>query len=463
MPEYSNSITSGRSMLAWVITGSALLLANGAIAAEKNVVPEQDERLFTDAGVWLSENGIRPHLIASQNWLGSIGAGITPDKRQAITMLMAGADFDLDKMGLISGSNIHFMQLWVPWVHGLNYGGEVGSLLAGNPPPYIPKVAHLLRFTWEQKMFDDRLEIEAGKSNPGSFFGTTQCNVAMSCVNTVLTETAGFAAPPYAGWGLRVGYHFTPEITSNIGVWRTYEAYPFTNGWEGKDDDLDTGITIMVANVTKKSNWQQEAYPFNWEVLGFHNFKDYNDAYYTQNGTSKVYDTSSPVRQHTGVSGFYLSGSKAFWRRDGGGDPSNPTPSALSVHGSVTQAFSSYGNQGISTIADAGVTWSAPWQSRPFDSYGVFFRWAKLSDREQRYLQDQYNAMGGTGWNVPGNEYQLGLDASFMLTPEINVQMTGARTWSLNTYQNPYTSVSPRSGYTFWLQANVLVDKLLGL
>lgn len=463
MPEHFTPITSNRSILAWLIAGSALIFANGTTAAEKNTDSEQNERLLTDAGSWLSGHGITPHLIASQNWLGSINAGITPNKQQSITMLMAGADLDLGRMNFIPGANIHFMQLWVPWVHGLNYGGDVGSLLAGNPPPYIPKVAHLLRFTWEQKLLDDRLEIEAGKSNPGSFFGASNCNVAMSCVNTVLAETAGFAAPPYAGWGLRTGYNFTPEIKSNIGVWRTYQAYPFTNGWEGNNDDLGTGITIMMANVTRKTTWQKEAYPFNWEVLGFHNFKDYSDVYYTENGTSKVYDSSSPAKKHTGVSGFYLSASKAFWRRDGGSDLSNPSPSALSLHGSVTQAFSPYGNQGISTMADTGVTWSAPWQSRPFDSYGVFFRWAKLSDSEQRYLQDQYNVLGGSGWNVPGNEYQLGLDASIMLTPEVNLQMTGARTWSLNTYQNPYTTVSPRSGYTFWLQLNVMVDKLLGL
>ncbi|TLV10718.1 carbohydrate porin [Klebsiella indica] len=438
---------------------SYLIPTSNVLADDNN----NDTRPLSDTGKWLTDHGVQLHLMASENWLGSLGAGSITDKRESFTLLTAGADFDLDKMGLIPGGSIHIMQLWVPFTHNIEYGNQVGSLLAGNPPSYLPKVAHLMRFTYEQKLLDDRLELEAGKSNPDLNFGLNYCNVYISCINTLLNDTAVMGAVPYAGWGARIGWNFTPNLKSNIGIWRTYQAYPFTSGWEWGNDSNNSGTTLLLANLNRHITWQEEPYPFNWEILAFHNLKKYDDPYYTVNGTSKVFDTESAVRTHTGVSGFYITANKTFWRRDGGSDPSNPSPEALSVHGSLAQAMKHYGDQGITTFADLGVTWNAPWQSRPQDSYGVFFRWGRLSDSKQRYLQDEFIAAGGSGWQEPQNEYQLGLDASLMLTPEINIQMSGARTWRLNTYQYAYTASSPRSGYTFWLQLNVMIDKLLGL
>ncbi|RLM04853.1 hypothetical protein BIY27_21905 [Gibbsiella quercinecans] len=108
-------------------------------------------------------------------------------------------------------------------------------------------------------------------------------------------------------------------------------------------------------------------------------------------------------------------------------------------------------------------TWSGPWRSRPYDSYGLTFRYGRLTGGEQRYLQDTYDSLGGAGWRVPRNEYQLSIDASFMLTPEINLTMTGSRVWNNTNWQYAATSVKPENGYTFWLQANVMLEKLLGL
>ncbi|MDX5627577.1 MULTISPECIES: carbohydrate porin [unclassified Brenneria] len=448
-------------MLSVGVVVSGMMLTNGAAVAADDA--EQSGRPLSDAGTWLADRGITPHLFASQLWLGNPSAGTTTDEHQTYTMFFAGADFNLDQMGLIPGGNIHFLQLWVPFSHNLEYGNKVGGMLAGDPPPYIPKTAHLMRFTYEQKLLDDRLSIELGKSNPGQFFGFTNCNIQSSCVNTILNKTAVFGPAPYAGWGARIGYRFTPALESNVGVWRTYQAFPFTNGWERWDDDYKSGNTLLVANVARRVNWRQEPYPFNWEAMAFHNFLEYDDIYYTVNGTSKVYDGSAAARSRDGVSGVYLTAKKALWRRDGGADAQDPSPSAISLHGSVTQTLQSNAYTGASTLADVGLIWSGPWQSRPHDSYGLTFRWGRLTEGGQRYSQDMFNALGGTGWQAPRNEYQLSIDASVMLTPEINLQMTGSRVWNNSNWQYVYSNVKPEDGYTFWLQLNVMLDKLLGL
>lgn len=446
-------------MLSAGAIGCGLLLTNSpAVAGEEN-----SGRPLSGVGEWLEDYGITPHIVASQLWLGNPNAGTSTGQRQTYTMFFAGADVDLDRVGLIPGGTIHFMQLWVPFSHNQQMGNDAGGLLAGDPPPYIPKVAHLMRFGYEQKLFDNRLSVEIGKSNPGQFMGFSNCNVQSSCVNTMLNNTAGFGPVPYAGWGARLGWQWTPALSSNFGVWRTYQAFPFTNGWEKWDDDNNSGSTLLAANIARRVNWTQEPYPFNWELLAFYNNLNYDDVYYTVNGTSKVYDSTAAVRTHSGVSGFYATAKKALWRRDGGTNINDPNPSAISLHSSVTQTLQSDAYTGLSTLADIGLIWSAPWQSRPMDSYGLTFRWGRLTGGEQLYLQDAFNSLGGTGWRVPRNEYQLSLDASFWLTPEVNVTMAGARVWNNTNYKYAMTNIIPESGYTFWLQANVMLDKLLGL
>lgn len=423
------------------------------------------DRPFSDAGHWLQDNGITPHLSVSQFWLGNPGLGIKPNQNQNYTLFYAGADVNLDKMGVIPGATIHFLQMWVPFSSNLELGNQAADFLGGNPPPYLPKVPHLQVLTWEQNLLDDRLMFEIGKRNPGSVFGLSQCNIPLSCVNPILDKSAIFGPSPYTSWGARVQYKFTPALSAQIGAWRTYTAFPFTNGWERswRNGDWRGETSVFMANVAKRVNWQQETYPFNWEIMAFRNNKHYDDEYYTVDGTSKVYNPDVAVKTHSGVSGYYMTMRKAFWRRDGGRDTTNPSPTALSVHGSWTQVLGSDAYRGMSSLATAGLTWSAPWQSRPHDSYGLTLHWARMTDSEQRYLQDAFDNAGGSGWSVPRNEYSLSLDAAIELTPEVSLIMTGQRIWKTNTWMTPVTSVRPQDGYQFWISLDIYLDKLLGL
>ncbi|AUP76287.1 hypothetical protein CWS02_04245 [Enterobacter sp. EA-1] len=48
-------------------------------------------------------------------------------------------------------------------------------------------------------------------------------------------------------------------------------------------------------------------------------------------------------------------------------------------------------------------------------------------------MQEMYNTQGGSGWQVPRNEYQLSIDAAFAVTPELSVKLSGARTGTTPT------------------------------
>src|SRR5476651_2255491 len=97
---WTSMVCSGAILCGIAPIGNAALAADDAQSAG---------RPLSDAGTWLADHGVTPHIMASQLWLGNPSAGTTTNEQQAYTMFFAGADFDLDRMGLIPGGTIHFM------------------------------------------------------------------------------------------------------------------------------------------------------------------------------------------------------------------------------------------------------------------------------------------------------------------------------------------------------------------
>lgn len=427
-------------------------------------VENKSEKPLSELGDWLNERGISPYLQASQLYFNNPSAGLQTGKSEALTMFFAGLDFDLEKMSLIPGGKIHFLQLWVPFSHNWDYGTQVGDVLAGNPPPYIPKVAHLMHFTYEQLLPGDQFSFEIGKSNPGQYFGIPLCDSPFACVNTLLVNSVGFSPMPYSGWGAKIDYRITPNIRTSIGGWRTYKAYPFTTGWEGGFNGNGQGESALIAmNIARNAGWQQERYPLQWEMMVTHSYREYNEPYYTVNGTSQVYDSSSSPRRDSGVSALYVGAKKGIWRLDGGKEKDNPTPTALSIYGDVTHLLASNVDNGLGTLLHTGIVLSAPWQSRPLDHYSLNFSWLQLTKDEQLFLRDAFDSSAGQGWLPSRNQYQLSLTGNIFLTQNIELQLIGSRTWQMNNWANPYTNKIPKDGYSFFIQTNIYLDKLLGL
>ncbi|QKZ04468.1 carbohydrate porin [Pseudomonas eucalypticola] len=429
----------------------------------ENNVPASSGKLLEEQGKWLNDHGISPHLSMTEIYLRNPSAGLSTGNHEALTLFAIGSDFNLDKLVGIPGGTLHFEQLYVPWTSNLAYGTQVGDVIAGKPGPYIPRVSHLTLFTYEQKLLDDKLAIEVGKSNAGNYFALPLCNVPLGCVNAILQDTAGINPPPYANWGARIGYDLTPALRAQVGAWRSNNAYPFTNGWERSSGDSGgTLSTVYLANLAYRTDYHMEAYPQTYEILGFHNNGEQTDPYYTVNGTSKVQDSTAAARTSKGVSGFYLGAKKTFWRQDGGkGNDVNPT--ALTAFASLTHTVGQDTANGVGTQGNAGLILSAPFRSRPFDSYSVNVNWAQLTTREQRFLEEAHEAVGAGSYSPGRNEYGVSLDANFVLTDSIVVSPFVLRTWGASTWLNPYSTVSPRDGYAAGLLFHIQFDELLGL
>lgn len=426
-------------------------------------IPHKSEGILSKQGDWLAARGIQPTLGFTQMYFTNPNVGIETNKSEAVSIFTLGAHVDLEKLVGFKGANLHFEELYVPWIHNLDYGTQASSSIVGTLGPYIPQKTHLTLFTYEQKFLDNKATFEVGKSNAGNYFALPMCNSPITCVNASLQKVVGMNPPPYANWSARFAYDLNPKLRIQTGWWRSDAAFPFTDGWESNGGKFPgTMSNVYLANVAYKTDFKMEKYPSSWEVLGYHNDAIQQNPYLTVNHTSKVFDSESAVKTSSGVSGLYLSGKKTIWRADGGTTDS-PFPKSLSVYANMTHAFNDDVTAGIQNQGSAGIILNHAFESRPFDSYSINFLWARLTDDEQRYLKDAHLAAGGKGYTVGQTETAIGLDANFILSKGVVLSPFAMYSWDSNTSLSPNTSVIPESGLSAGVVLHFQFDQILGL
>lgn len=419
---------------------------------------------LADQGRWLEDHGVRPQIAFNQFYLANPSVGLRTGRHEAVTLLAVGTELDLQRLFGLPGGRLHAEELFVPFRNNIEYGAQVGDVLAGNPGPYIPKVNHLTLLTYEQRLFQDRLTIEAGKSNAGNYFGQPLCNVPLACVNAILQDNAGFNPPPYSNWGLRVSYDFNPALRLQAGSWRSNNAFPFTNGWERRAGDSGGALsTLYAANLVYRTDYTSDRYPQTWELMAFYNNRLQTDPYYTIQGTAQLDDPLAQARTRDGLFGYHLGGRKTFWRADGG-QSDTPTPTTLTGFGTLTHNIGQEAYNGVASQANAGIILSAPFASRPLDSYSLNATWAQLTQSEQQLLERAYAIRGGEGQYGPGREsFALGVDGNFVLGRGVAVSGSLAHVWNPSSFKDPYSGIQPKNGFTFMLALHFQIDQWLGL
>ena len=222
----------------------------------ENPMPKSKDGPLANQGQWLVDHGITPHLTFTQLYFANPGVGVETDQSESVSIFTVGASLDLEKMIGLSGGTIHYEHLFAPWIHNLNYGMQASSTIVGTLGPYIPKTSHLTLFTYEQKLLDDKLTLEAGKSNAGNYFALPMCNSPTLCVSATLQNIVGINPPPYANWSARMAYDLSPKLRVQTGWWRSDAAFPFTNGWESNSGDIGGQMSnVYLANMSYRTDF----------------------------------------------------------------------------------------------------------------------------------------------------------------------------------------------------------------
>lgn len=404
---------------------------------------------LTPLGERLRDIGVTPQLNMLNVLISNPSVGQVTGKYERVTIFGMGFDLDLERMAGLSGSSIHFLQLYVPSPYNTGtFGAYAGDSLIGRAGPYIPKEWHLSRLNWEQKLFDDRLEAAIGVDQAGNHFAIPLCNQGFLCQGS-LPAAVGINPPPYSNLSARLAYRFTPEWTAQLGFWRDNEAFPFSTGWEGWDGDVtgpggvrieDPNSSLYLANLVYETRPENDPYPRRYEVMLY-----YNDADQTNPATGD---------RHKGTSGIYLGGRQTVWRAS-----PEPTATSLGIYGSLYASFDRDNSYGLGHELNAGLILQGPFASRPFDSYSLKFIWHHLTDAGQSHLIDS-----NTGnYTVGPDEYLVGIDANFVLGGHTIVQPWVTYAWNVNTALNPVYRGNPKDGWGIGVNLMVRLDKILGL
>jgi len=421
-------------------------------------------------GKMLHDWGLTPTLNMVEIVVGNPSSGYTTGKHEAVSIFTAGLDADLQKLVGFNGAFIHSQYLFVPppYHNGDTWGTFSTDAILGNVGPYIPAVSHLTMLTWEQKLFNDKLDIEVGESNPQNYFAKPLCNQGFLCQTNSLQNGVGFAPPPYANYMARIAYSFTSEITAQGGFWRSNSAYPFTSGYQGwggtvwdssGNKIVDPNSNLLLGNIVYQTKYETDPYPKYYEAMFY-----YNDAVQAGNTNSTGYAITG-VPNHKGTTGMYFGAKQTIWRPDGG-ILGVSHPMAISAYGSLYASFDQHSTTGIEKLLQAGLVLEAPFVSRPLDSYSLSFTWNQLTQSEQAYLLSATSVPGS--YTVGRNEFAVKADANFFIAGGVIAQPYVLYTFNTNDYQYVMhgglaPAGNPKNGVGAGIVVVVLLDRLLGL
>ena len=278
-----------------------------------------------------------------------------------------GFDLDMNRIAGIPGGAVHFL---LSDLSGLNPAAYTGStyinsrIFAGDGP-----AIRLNELSWEQSLFDDRVNLRLGRIPPYTQFDGSElyCTFLFSICRTPAAYTFDRGYSPYLGsfWAALAQIRISGPFYANIGIFENEPIAATTNhgGFPGPDWGLNnsTGATIPV-QFGYRTTLQNDPYPRAFSVGGFYNTGRYADPLLNTAGQNVVLFGGKP-KIDIGSSLFWIQGQQMVYRPDSSSDR------GLTLFGGANWATS--GEQPIERMFFAGAYYKGPFAQRPNDSLGV--------------------------------------------------------------------------------------------
>ncbi|MFT8804741.1 MAG: carbohydrate porin [Acetobacter aceti] len=424
------------------------------VAVEEN---KPQKGFFHDVLSPLKEHGITFHALLLDNFVSNVVGGVKPGTRLQNSLGVIETQINLEKLLGWKGAQINFGEdIFFLRNNDRKWSQQVGDSIIGYQPPHLFRGNYLSELTLDQKLFNNKLEIEGGRANISRYFLVPNCNQILTCFKDVWSQDAGISTFVYATWSGHVVYHFTPSWYFQAAATEVNNTVYYTNGWEWNTKNA-SGAT-GVGEVGYNRGFDKTAYPSMFEFLGFYNSSTVTDPIRTVAGTSKLYDKNSPVQTHTGMSGIFFSGQQYVWRKDHG-TSRNPHGMALAVYGGAGSGFQTYAP--VQAEAYLGAFVQAPFASHPLDSYGIQLHWTKLGSREEQFLAEANKLSGGDGRRPNAAHLVVDVHAHTFLFPNVALEPSLQYVINPNTYYAPMTRQHPHDALEVGATLFVYLDKML--
>ena len=402
----------------------------------------------------LADKGITFHVIALNFSEVNPSLGLQRGRAANSLYLIEGVDADLGKLVGLSGLSLHYENVFFPATENLNIASQIGDSQVGYQPPFTPRVARLSRATIEDKALGDRLDVEVGITHPAYYYALFNCDSINSCFQDILYLNAGYTSYKFAVPGANLSYQITPTIYAQAGV---FAEQPNANLRIGYDFDQERYDGVLgMAEIGNKTTFSNDPYPRSISLTGFFTTQDHSDL----NAASA---TQGVTRIEHGTSGAVLQADKVVWRKDGGSDPTNMTPTAMKLYTSVGTAIDS--TTPIQSDIWVGATLLSPFVGRPADRFGVKFNWERLNPSYTQFLTFANAVSGGPGTNDPYKRDKFVFEANAHIQLPAGTAFEPVVQYAINpnSFFNPMTATRAHTGVYIGSTFVIPVGVILGL
>nr|WP_246690368.1 carbohydrate porin [Methylorubrum populi] len=411
-------------------------------------------------GESLAASGLSFDVNIYNFFYSNLSAGLRPGQESNSAYYVLSLDADLNKLANIGGGYFHITETFfgLRW-NNRNMAADIGDSTQGYQTTFNRDFARLSVLTYEQRLLDDRLSIEFGRTQPNRYYALPPCQSTVSCFQDILQINGGLSSPLYGVWGANVAFKITPQDYIQAGAFAVTANANFTSGWDFGHEPLN-GV-VSLAEIGHTTTFATDLYPSRVALTGFYNTADHADNLRTIFGTSKGLNPADPIRQRSGTSGIILTASQVVWRKDGGLDATNPNPTSVQAYTSL--AYAPDPTIPIRWNAFAGVTLQAPDQSRPFDRFGLKVNWQRIAPDFAQFLADANLFSGGSGkpYSIDKLIFEanahLALGKGIFFEPVVQYLVNGT------SFFNPYTAERSKDGFYVGATLIVPLGSILGI
>lgn len=397
--------------------------------------------------------GVLPRLRYVQSFAANPVGGLSQGTDTSGVVIF-GADMDMAKLAGIPGGQVHatFAQF---------FGHELASDHIGTRTKvqsfYYPrKQFELAELTYEQSLFDGRLDFVVGRANAtGSFarstYGCRFQNVA-DCPLELTQAVGGFPGFPYVNWGGYVRANPTPVTYIKAGAFET-------NSTRNTNTGFDWGLNhstgyVLPFEVGYGTEYATDPYPRHFKLGGWYNSAPYNDPYLNTRDRSRGLFGGKPLVWSGGRGGAYALGDQVIWR------PETTGSRGVAVFATTGVPFDGKGLFSFEGVL--GAIWTGPFASRPADQLGVLGTYIRLSDKEDGYVNDLLRKARS---NSLVSRNQGVFEANYNYRVIEGTYLAGSLQYLVNPdpISRPTARFAPKDALVIGLKLSVNTSALLGL
>jgi porin len=318
-----------------------------------------------------------------------------------------GVDLNLKKLAGLDGGSFHIVVY-------RDYGKILNQDFTGTftKQQYIYKNAfpqlHLGLFAYEQKLFDDRLDINLGRLGSTTFYGHLVTNCQFMSGTTcgeprMIVSEAGLSLLPSATWGTNIRFRPTAHTYVESGIFEVNPTTAPSNGLHWSTADA-TGYTVPMEFAWTQTDPATTRYPFELKTGAYVSTAPLTDPFYNTRGQSRGLHGGTSVQDSHVRDGVYVMGDRVIWR------PDPDRPESINVFGGVVQQLeqAEIMRQQIYT----GFVWIGPLAPRPKDTLAFSVSEFELTAGERYFLRDARIKAGGSGANAA---HQIAYEIAYSL------------------------------------------------